>query len=425
MELIVDLHIHSHFSRATSKFMDIASLYRWGKIKGINIIGTGDFTHPKWFEELSEKLEEAEEGLYKLKDKYARDEDAKLPKFLQEKLIRFIPTVEISNIYKKNGQGRRVHNLIVTPSLKTAAKINTHLARIGNIASDGRPILGLDSKELLKITIGVDDQNLFIPAHIWTPWFAVFGSKSGFNSLEQAFEELTPHIYAIETGLSSDPFMNWRVKGLQDKTIVSNSDAHSAQKLGREANVINANLSYADIYQAIKTNDERFVGTIEFYPDEGKYHYDGHATCKVSFSPEETKKLKGVCPVCNRPLTVGVMYRVGELASEKEDFKPKNHKRVEYIVPLQEIIAECLETKVTAKKAVEGYEKVIFEMDDEFTLLRKTSLKDLEKAPIPRLGEAINRMREADIVIKPGYDGIFGIVKIFPQDEKERQQELF
>jgi len=341
MQLIVDLHIHSHYSRATSKDMNIESLYKWGKIKGINIIGTGDFTHPLWFKELQDKLEPAEKGLFKLKDEFAKEIDATLPESIRKNLIRFVLTVEISNIYSKNEKVRKVHNLLIAPSFEAVSQISTRLSEIGNLKADGRPILGLDSKKLLQISLETDPDNFFIPAHIWTPWFAMFGSKSGFDSIEEAFEELASEIKAIETGLSSDPFMNWRLKELQKVTVISNSDAHSAAKLGREATVVDCELSYKEIIDAIKTNDERMVGTIEFYPEEGKYHYDGHRLCNVRLRPDETKKIGGICPKCGKPLVIGVDHRVSDLSDFALDYKPDNHKQVEYIIPLAEMIAEA------------------------------------------------------------------------------------
>ncbi|HLD04072.1 MAG TPA: endonuclease Q family protein, partial [Candidatus Dojkabacteria bacterium] len=293
MELIVDLHLHSHYSRATSPQMNTEDLYFWGKIKGINVLGTGDFTHPQYFSELREKLEPAEPGLFKLKDKYSKEKDAGLPKNLRSQLFRFVLTVEISNIYSKNGRVRKMHNLIVAPSLEIAAELNERLARIGNLKADGRPILGLDSKELLRICLEISKDIVFIPAHIWTPWFSLFGSKSGFDTIKEAFEDLTPEIRIVETGLSSDPFMNWRLSQLDGLTLISNSDAHSPNKLGREANVLNTELHYQSITGTLKSNDRGFLGTIEFFPEEGRYHYDGHRLCKTCFSPAETKKLQG------------------------------------------------------------------------------------------------------------------------------------
>lgn len=431
MELVVDLHIHSHYSRATSKQMNTEDLYKWGKIKGINIIGTGDFTHPDYFAELQEKLEPAEPGLFCLKKEYAQTHDATLPESVRNNLIRFVLTVEISNIYKKGDKVRKLHNLIIVPDFETAAEINHQLSQIGNIKADGRPILGMDSKKLLQMTLDSHPDSLFIPAHIWTPWFAMFGSKSGFDSIEEAFEELADKIVATETGLSSDPYMNWRIEELQSRTIISNSDAHSPQKLGREATVINAELSYKDIIGAVKTNDERLVGTIEFYPEEGKYHHDGHRICNISFTPEETAKHRGICPVCGKPLVVGVLNRINSLANFPADYKFKSSKKVEYIIPLQEMIAEIKGVKSISSVAVtKEYEKVYAKFGDEFSILRKVDTEEIKNGGFEEIGEAISRMRKKEVLVTPGYDGVFGVIKVFgSQGEKTKalggQSSLF
>lgn len=421
MELIVDLHVHSHYSRATSKDSTLEGLYKWGKIKGIAVIGTGDFTHPGWFAELQEKLEPAEQGLFTLKKEIADKIDAELPESVRGNLIRFVLTVEISNIYSKGGKVRKLHNLIVAPSFESVAAINARLNKIGNLKADGRPILGLDSKDLLKISLETDKDNLFIPAHIWTPWFAMFGSKSGFDSIEEAFEELAPEIKAVETGLSSDPFMNWRLKQLQKVTIVSNSDAHSPPKLGREATVVNCKLEYDDIISALKTNDKRMVGTIEFFPQEGKYHFDGHKACDIRFTPEETKKHNGICPKCHKPLTVGVDFRVNEIADHPESYKPPRHKRVEYIIPLPEIIAEMKGVSTASKVTGEEYRKVIYTLGHEFEILRNIPLEEIKKSGFSDLAYAVDLMRKKEIHIEPGYDGVYGVIKIFKNDEDRKK----
>ncbi|MCA9371854.1 DNA helicase UvrD [Candidatus Woesebacteria bacterium] len=412
-EHVVDLHIHSHYSRATSKHSTLEGLYYWGKIKGITIIGTGDFTHPQWFAEIREKLEPAEGGLYKLKDELANEIDKTLPQSVKNNHMRYVLTVEISNIYSKKGKVRKLHNVVIVPDFEAASKVISQLDRIGNLKADGRPILGMDSKHLLEITLASHPDSLFIPAHIWTPWFAMFGSKSGFDSIIEAFEDLAPEIKAIETGLSSDPFMNWRVDELQSVTLVSNSDAHSPQKLGREANIICSSLSYKDIIDAIKTNDKRFVGTIEFFPQEGKYHFDGHRVCGVRFTPSETKKHKGVCPKCHKPLTVGVDFRVGKLANHPEDYKPKKHKQVEYIIPLAEIIAELKGRGVNTKTVQQEYNKVIEILGNEFDILRTIRVGDIENKGFEELAHVIKRMRMGDVHIEPGYDGVFGVIRLF------------
>lgn len=425
-ELIVDLHIHSHYSRATSKNADLAGLYYWGKLKGINIIGTGDFTHPEWFAELRENLEPAEPGLFRLKPELAEEIDKTLPESVRDNLIRFVPTVEIATIYSKGGKVRKLHQLLVAPSFATVSEINARLERIGNLKADGRPILGLDSKELLRHTLEADSNAFYIPAHIWTPWFGMFGSKSGFDSIEEAYEELAPEIRAIETGLSSDPGMNWRVKNLDGLAITSNSDAHSPQKLGREATVIRAELNYASIIGAFRTNDERLVGTIEFFPEEGKYHYDGHRACNVRFTPEETRAHDGMCPVCNKAVVVGVDYRVGELADADRapNFKPLSSKQVEYIIPLPEILAELHGTKsTTSVKVVADYERAYRMLGDEFSILRNVPIEQINDAGFPALALAIERMRRRDVVLDPGFDGVFGVIRVF-KDNAERLETM-
>lgn len=412
METVVDLHVHSHYSRATSRNCDLRGLYQWGKLKGINIIGTGDFTHPKWIAECREQLALQQNGLYALKEDIAAEIDASLPESVRGNPIWFVPTVEISTIYSKNGAVRKLHNLVVMPTLELAAQLNARLERIGNLHSDGRPILGLDAKELLRHCLEVSPESLYIPAHIWTPWFALFGSKSGFDSLEECFEELTPEVRAIETGLSSDPAMNWRLSQLDGLAILSNSDAHSPGKLGREATVLNIDPSYAELVDAIKTNDQRLIGTIEFFPEEGKYHFDGHRACDVRFAPAETKEHKGICPVCHKPLTVGVDYRVSELADRPDDFQPEKPKRVEYIIPLAEILSELLSVGPSSKKVTGRYHELISKLGSEFDILRALRLDQIT-ATDHLLGQAVERLRSGQVVREPGYDGIYGTIRVF------------
>lgn len=406
--------------------MNIASLYKWGKKKGINIIGTGDFTHPAWFAELQEKMEPAESGLFKLKDEYAKEQDKLLPPNLRDKLIRFILTVEISNIYSKGGQVRKLHNLVIVPSFAAASKVNARLSEIGNLQADGRPILGMDSKDLLQITLDSDPESVFIPAHIWTPWFAMFGSKSGFDSIEEAFEDLALHVHAIETGLSSDPAMNWRLSQLDRVTLVSNSDAHSPAKLGREANVVNCPLSYTEVMGAVTTGDKRFVGTIEFFPEEGKYHYDGHRDCNIRYTPEASKKVKNICPVCGKPLTLGVDHRVTALADRPEGYQPKKHKHVEYIIPLVEMIAQIKGVKSANSKAVKTtYEQMLAAIDDEFSMLRTVEISKIRRAGFPQIATAIDQMRKGNVTREPGYDGVFGTIRVnMPEGGKDTAGQM-
>lgn len=420
-EHVVDLHIHSHFSRATSRDCDFDHLYFWGKMKGIHIIGTGDFTHPAWFEEMRAKLEPAEQGLFKLKAEFAAPMDAQLPPSVRDNPIRFIPTAEVATIYKKNDKVRKLHQLLVAPSFAAVSEINARLDRIGNLKADGRPILGLDSKELLRITLEADPESFYIPAHIWTPWFGLFGSKSGFDSIQECYDELAPYIRAIETGLSSDPAMNWRVPSLDGLAVTSNSDAHSPQKLGREATLVHAELSYADILGAFKTNDERLAGTIEFFPEEGKYHADGHRACNVRLTPEQTKGHGGLCPACAKPVVVGVENRLGELA-ERPAGQHMPNKKVEYIIPLAEMIAELRGVTSTSGKAVQQeYHDVINRLGDEFRVLRSVPAQAVAEAGFPMLAKAIDRLRAGNVVREPGYDGVYGTIKVFASQAERLQ----
>lgn len=424
MERVVDLHIHSHFSRATSKNSTLEGLYYWGKLKGINVIGTGDFTHPEWFAEIRSKLEPAEPGLFKLKAEFAEPINATLPQNFKANSIRFVLSVEIATIYKKGDRVRKLHQLIVMPSFESASELNARLERIGNLKADGRPILGLDSKELLRHALQADPRALYIPAHIWTPWFGLFGSKSGFDSLQDAYEELAPEVRAIETGLSSDPGMNWRIANLDGLAITSHSDAHSPQKLGREATVIMSDLTYDDIIGAIKTNDARLIGTIEFFPEEGKYHLDGHRSCDVKFTPAQTKAAGGVCPVCAKPLVVGVEHRLDSLATRPNGFLPASPKQVEYIVPLAEIIAELKGVKsVTGIAVMQEYHKVLTRHGDEFSVLRTLPTEAIRANGFPLLALAIDRLRSGDVVRDAGYDGVYGTIKVF-KNAAERQAAL-
>lgn len=416
MRIVADLHIHSPYSRAVSKEMTLENLDQWAKTKGITIMGTGDFTHPAWIKEIKSKLEPAEEGLYKLKEK-------------PNTPTRFIPTVEISSIYSKKGKTRRVHNLIFAPSIETAEKINLALGWRGNLKSDGRPILGLDSKELAKIVLDIDSRSMIVPAHIWTPWFSVFGSMSGFDSLEECFDEYAKYIYAVETGLSSDPAMNWRLSQLDRVAIISNSDSHSLQRIGREANVFETELSYDAIMNAMKSHDpKKFLYTIEFFPEEGKYHYDGHRLCKFSSGPAETKRLNKLCPVCGKPVTVGVMNRVEELADRPSGFKPEGAIPFKSLVPLDEIIGESFGFGVASKKVKGEYKNLVEKIGSEFTVLVDSSRSDLERATLPEVVEGIMRVREGKLYVEPGYDGEYGKVKIFEDKERKdisKQKPLF
>jgi len=410
MKFIADLHLHSKYSRATSKEMNLASLDKGAKIKGIQVLGTGDFTHPLWFKELKEKLEPAEAGLYRLKNNGSE--------------TRFMLTAEISSIYSQGNKVRRIHNLVLAPSFEVAEKINIVLSWQGNLAADGRPILGISSIDLAKLVFNISAEAVIIPAHAWTPWFSIFGSMSGFDSIEECFGEFSKNIFAIETGLSSSPDMNWRLSKLDNISLISNSDAHSAGKLGREANVFDAELSYSGIISAIKEKDpKKFLYTIEFFPEEGKYHYDGHRLCGIVFSPIESKAHNNICPKCGKPLTIGVMNRVEKLADRPEGFKPANRVPFKKVVPLDEIIAEVFGVLPNSKKVKSEYERLTGIFGSELKILLEVDLSDIKAESSPELSEGIKRTREGKIKIRPGYDGEYGKVRIFEESEPKNSRE--
>ncbi len=410
---IADLHIHSRFSRATSRDGDAPHLDWWARRKGIGLVGTGDFTHPAWREELKEQLEPAGEGVYTLKAEY------RLPDAQPGDAPRFVVTGEISSIYKRHGKTRKVHNVIVLPSLEAADELSARLEAIGNIRSDGRPILGLDSRDLLELTLDTCPDAEFIPAHIWTPHFSMFGAFSGFDTMEECFDDLTPHIHAVETGLSSDPPMNWRVSALDGLTLVSHSDAHSPSKLGREANIIEGARDYPSLLRAIRTG-EGFLGTIEFFPEEGKYHLDGHRNCGVCLTPAETVARGGLCPVCGKKLTIGVEHRVEELADRPKGFRPANAKPFESLAPLPEAIAASTGASPTAKKTTQLYENMLAELGDEFTILRQTPIADIGAVAGPCVAEGIRRLRAGEVQRRAGFDGAYGVISLLTPAEIEQ-----
>jgi len=417
MKIIADLHIHSHFSLATSKQLNPEFLDHWARIKGITVIGTGDFTHPGWINELKEKLEPAEEGLFKLKDTFRQKK--LLSKKQQAKKVRFLLTAEVSSIYKKTGAVRKVHNLILAPDFHTVERIQEELEAIGgNIRSDGRPILGLDSRNLLEICLSVNENILFVPAHIWTPWFSALGAKSGFNSIDECFDDLRDHIYAVETGLSSDPAMNWICSFLDKYTLISNSDAHSPEKLGREANLLDCELSYSGITNTIKKGSpDSFLGTVEFFPAEGKYHFDGHRKCGVCLDPFATLENDYICPVCGTPVTVGVMHRVAELADRDDILERKNRAPFHSVIPLKEIISEILGVRPGTKKVASYYNTLMEKASSEFDVLLSLPVDEINRIDNDILAEAIARMRSGQVNISHGYDGEFGRITVFSEQE--------
>ena len=410
MKMIADLHIHSRFSMATSKEGTPENMDFWARKKGISLIGTGDFTHPVWREELKERLVSEGNGLYRLRDAYVKEESRKFP----GEGTRFVVSGEISSIYKKNGKTRKVHNVILLPSLEAADAMAQRLEKIGNIHSDGRPILGLDSHDLLEMMLDVCPEGILIPAHIWTPHFSVLGAKSGFDSVEECFEELAPYIHALETGLSSDPAMNWRISKLDRYQLVSNSDAHSPSKLGREANLLDIDCSYEGLYRAIQTG-EGLEGTVEFFPEEGKYHFDGHRKCGVSLSPVEAERLGGICPVCGKKLTMGVDHRILQLSDRDESSAamPESGRPYESLMPLPEVISACVGFSTASKKVQGQYEALLEKLGAEFTILREVPPEDIRKAGGEVLAEGIRRLRAGEVVRKPGSDGEYGKIELF------------
>jgi len=438
MQCVADLHIHSKYSRACSKELTLPNVAKMCEVKGINLVSTGDFTHPAWFEHIKSELKEDGEGLYKIKNSPTR----------------FILGTELSCIYKKGGKCRRLHLCVFAPSIETAEKIIQKLesynpippalvggravlppitgAKIGfNLKSDGRPILGIDAKNLLELLLEIDESIMMIPAHAWTPWFSVFGSYSGFDSIEECFDDLSPHIFAIETGLSSDPPMNWRLSALDKITLISNSDAHSLENLGREANVFELDAAetpnlYMEIRRILKEKDKKkFLYTIEFFPEEGKYHFDGHRLCGVSLEPKETKKHKGLCPVCKKPLTIGVLHRVDALA-DRENPESKNQIPCKNLAPLKQIVGAALGVGKTSKKVAVEYQKLIKSGENEFNVLLNLSEERILKISSPQIAQAILNMREGKIKLIPGFDGEYGKIEIFSPSEikKMSQQSL-
>ena len=399
MKIIADFHIHSRFSMATSSKMDVETLAPWAEKKGINLLGTGDFTHPAYFKHLRSRLEEAENGLYRLKNTKSK--------------LRFILTGEISNIYTQDGRGRRIHILIFAPSFEIAENINSSLAGYGNLSSNGRPILGISARMLTDIIFGISPDCFIIPAHVWTPWYSLFGSRSGFDSIEECFGYNSRFIYALETGLSSDPDMNWRISKLDRFTLVSNSDAHSPSKIGREANVFDSKMDYYEITRIIREKDRKgFLYTIEFFPEKGKYHFDGHRKCETVLSPKESIKNRDICPNCKKPLTIGVMHRIEELSDRPEGFVPQDFIPFKRLIPLDEIIALTLGKGVNTKAVKDLYELLIKEGETEFNILMELSKEELCRIAPLKVAEGIISVREGRARVLPGYDGRYGEIRI-------------
>jgi uncharacterized protein (TIGR00375 family) len=417
MRFIADFHVHSKYSRATSKDMDVESMARWASLKGVNLLGTGDFTHPFYFAGLKQKLRPLGNGLFTLKKEYYKN--------TSQSEVHFMLTTEVSNMFQQRGGSRRIHTMIFAPNFKVVEKINEELSELGKLSSDGRPIFGFSAKELVEIITDISDECFLVPAHAWTPWFSVFGANSGFDSIEECFEEQSKHISCIETGLSSDPQMNWRLSSLDKICLISNSDAHSPNRIGREANVFDCEMNYKEIIKTIKTKDkEKFLFTIEFFPEEGKYHFDGHRNCDILFSPAESRKNKNICPVCGRKLTIGVMHRVETLADRPEGFVPENAIPCKHLIPLMEIIAGAMNQGVETKGVENEYLRLVSTYGSEFRILLDLPLEELEKSTPPKILEGIKRVREENLSITPGFDGVYGKIQIFGEKEKEETKQL-
>ena len=409
-----DFHIHSRFSRATSKKMGPRAINEAAKLKGLKVVGTGDLTHPEYLEELKEELEPDGTGLFVYRDDPSG--------------TKFILTGEVSNIFTQGKKNRRIHTVIFAPDFDVAEDIQRRFSAIGNIKSDGRPIFGFSAKDLVKIVMEASPECLILPAHVWTPWFSLFGSKSGFDSIEECYEEESRHIYCLETGLSSDPGMNFRLSALDKYTLISNSDAHSPTKLGRESNCFTCDISYEAIIAAIKEPSLGFEGTVEFFPEEGKYHYDGHRACDLSFHPEESIRNGNICPICKNPLTIGVLHRVEELSDRKEGYVPEGAKPCAYLVPLDEIIAEAFGVKSATKRVAREYRRLVQIAGSELNILLSMPLKKLGSFVSERLLKGIKRMREGNVKKIPGYDGVYGRISLFTEEkkkEKHKQASLF
>jgi len=415
MKFVADLHIHSKFSRATSRDMVLDSLAPWAKVKGISLLATGDFTHPEWLFLMKEKLEPMGNGFLRLKNGTASLEGPPfkgLPVLARQ--VAFILSSELSFIYSKGGKVRKVHVMLLAPDFESVERVNSRLQAVGNLVSDGRPILGLDVRLFCRMVAEAAPRAVVIPSHIWTPWFSLFGANSGFDSIEECFEEMTPSIFALETGLSSDPPMNWRLSALDRFALVSNSDAHSPSKIGREANVFDTEFSYRGLVNALRANDpSKFLYTVEFFPEEGKYHYDGHRKCGVVCAPLESLKTGDLCPKCGKKLTIGVLHRVEELADRESGEGRPGRIPYKNLVPFNEIIAEALGKTPECQGVWDLYFRFIREFGDEHAILTEVPIGELARASPEKVAAAVDRMRRGQVHIVPGHDGEYGTVRIF------------
>jgi uncharacterized protein (TIGR00375 family) len=427
MKFIADLHLHSKFSRATSKEMVLDVLALWSKIKGIKLLATADFTHPEWLFLLKQKLEPCGNGFYRLKHILSTTDEYLKSFSLSPDDVSFILSSELSFIYSKKGKVRKIHLILLAPDFESVDRVNHKLSGLGNLRSDGRPMLGMDAKAFVKIVADLCPECVVIPSHIWTPWFSLFGANSGFDAIEECFEEMTPFIFALETGLSSDPAMNWRLSALDRYSLVSNSDAHSPSRIGREANVFDTEFSYKGLIQAIKSKDaDKFLYTIEFFPEEGKYHYDGHRKCGVLFSPRESMRHNDICPRCGKKLTIGVMHRVAELSDREEGEGPALKVPYKNLIPLNEIIAQALDKTTECRSVWDVYFRFIHEFENEQRILAEASIDDLKRISPERVGLGVERMRKGAVKIVPGHDGCFGEISLFEEEtfEEGGQEQL-
>jgi uncharacterized protein (TIGR00375 family) len=430
MRFTADLHIHSKFSRATSRDMTLDNIAHWAKIKGLSLIASGDFTHPEWFFLIKEKLESEGNGFFRLKSILPANNGYLKGMSCRPDEVHFVLSTEISFIYSKKGRVRKVHLLLLAPDFESVEKINSRLSGLGNLRSDGRPILGLDAKHFVRIVAEICPRCVVIPSHIWTPWFSLFGSNSGFDTIEECFEEMTPFIFALETGLSSDPPMNWRLSALDRYALVSNSDAHSPSRLGREANVFDTDFSFRGLVEALRSRDpDKFLYTVEFFPAEGKYHYDGHRKCGVLFSPKESLLHKDLCPKCGKKLTIGVMHRVEELADREEGTRPPFKTAYRSLIPLNEIIAEAIEKTSECQSVWDIYFRLIREFSNEHRVLTEIPIQELVRFQPERIGQGVDRMRRGAVKIVPGHDGDYGRISLFeeelPEEKSGGQLALF
>ena len=399
MRYAADLHVHSRFSRATSPDLSLRALHAAALEKGIGVIATGDVTHPAWLAELRAELAPAEPGLFRWRESPGDD-------------VRFILGTEISTVYRQEGRGRRVHHLVFAPDFATVDRLVQGLGRIGNLAADGRPLLKLSSRDLLAMVLDASPEAFLVPAHAWTPWYSVFGEKSGFDSLDECYGDLAPQVFALETGLSSDPAMNWRLSALDRLALISNSDAHSPGTLGREATLFDGGKSYVALRDALRTRGPGFVGTVEFFPEQGKYHHAGHRACGVS------RALGAPCPACGKPLTAGVADRIAALADRPAGFRPGHAKPAFHTLPLDHLLSELLGVGSKSQAVRKARAAILEQAGPELTVLLDLPVADADPLGIPRLGEALRRLRAGEVSRQPGYDGVYGVVRVFPEEAR-------